>query len=162
MLPEADDTEILTVWFPLRRAEVEHGCLQVVPKSHLRGLMTHCPGGPSGLQVPEKVAPRESAIALPMNPGDVLFINKLTLHNALPNMSNEIRISFDLRYNPIGQATGRGAFPGFIARSNQNPESALQEQSEWERLWIEARAHLAEVEYSAPFNRWNADSPVCA
>ena len=32
VLPEADDTQILTVWFPLRRAEVEHGCLQVVPK----------------------------------------------------------------------------------------------------------------------------------
>lgn len=162
VLPEADGTQILTVWFPLRRAEVEHGCLQVVPKSHLRGLMTHCPGGPSGLQVPEKVAPRESAIALPMNPGDVLFINKLTLHNALPNMSNEIRISFDLRYNPIGQATGRGAFPGFIARSSQNPETELREQSEWERLWTDARAHLSEVEYSKPFNRWNADSPVCA
>jgi len=97
-----------------------------------------------------------------MNPGDVLFLNKLTLHNSTPNTSNEIRISFDLRYNPIGQATGRGAFPGFVVRSEENPDSALQEQSEWERLWIEARAHLAKVEYSAPFNRWNADSPVCA
>lgn len=162
VLPEADDTQILTVWFPLRRAGVEHGCLQVVPKSHLQGLMTHCPGGPGGLQVPEKVAPRATAIALPMNPGDILFLNKLTLHNSLSNTSNEIRISFDLRYNPIGQPTGRGAFPGFVARSKKNPHLELRNQADWERLWIETRTHMAQVEYSKPFNRWNADSPVCA
>lgn len=162
VLPEADDTQILTVWFPLRRAGVEHGCLQVVPKSHLQGLMTHCPGGPGGLQVPEKVAPRATAIALPMNAGDLLFLNKLTLHNSLSNTSNEIRISFDLRYNPIGQPTGRGAFPGFVARSKENPHLELRNQADWEHLWIETRTHMSQVEYSKPFNRWNADSPVCA
>ena len=33
------------------------------------------------------------------------------------NHSDNVRISFDLRYNPIGQPTGRGYFPGFVARS---------------------------------------------
>ena len=60
VLPEADDTQMLTVWFPLRRAGVEHGCLQVVPGSHRRGLLDHCPGGPGGLQVPERVASRRA------------------------------------------------------------------------------------------------------
>jgi len=162
VLPDADDTEILTVWFPLQNAGVEHGCLQVVPKSHQRGLMAHCPGGPGGLQVPEKVASRATAVALPMQPGDLLFFNKTTLHNSLPNISNEIRISFDLRYNPIGQPTGRGAFPGFVARSQQNPHLELRDAAEWSRLWIEARTELADAAYNKPFNRWSADAPVCA
>jgi phytanoyl-CoA hydroxylase len=160
--PDADDTQILTVWFPLRYAGVEHGCLQVVPKTHQRGLMAHCPAGPGGLQVPEKVASRETAVALPMEPGDLLFIDKMTLHNSLPNTSNEIRISFDLRYNPIGQPTGRGAFPGFVARSRTAPETELHDATEWSRMWVEAREMLAEQTELKPFNRWSADAPVCA
>lgn len=162
VLPEADDTEILTVWFPLRYAGIEHGCLQVVPGSHRRGLMAHCPAGPGGLEVPEREASRATAVALPMEPGDVLFINKLTLHNSLPNLSDEIRISFDLRYNPVGQPTGRSAFPGFVARSASAPETELHDASEWARLWHEAREVLAADAGDRPFNRWDANAPVCA
>lgn len=162
ILPEADGTEILTVWFPLCSAQVEHGCLQVVPGSHRNGLMTHCPAGPGGLQVPERIASRSTAVALPMNPGDLLFINKLTLHNSLSNVSNDIRISFDLRYNQTGQPTGRGAFPGFVARSRRAPETEMRDPQEWSEMWVAAREHLSSVTYDKPFNRWSADAPVCA
>jgi phytanoyl-CoA hydroxylase len=162
VLPEADDTKILTVWFPLRFAGVEHGCLQVVPGSHHRGLMPHCPGGPGGLEVPERVASRADAVALEMDAGDLLFIDKMTLHNSLPNQSNEIRISFDLRFNPIGQATGRSAFPGFVARSRRAPDTELHDPDEWARLWMVAREELANARSDRPFNRWDASAPVCA
>lgn len=162
VLPEADDTQILTVWFPLRYAGVEHGCLQVVPGSHRSGLLAHCPAGPGGLEVPERVASRDLAVALPMEPGDMLFIHKLTLHNSLPNVSGEIRISFDLRYNPIGQPTGRSAFPGFVARSRRSPETELRDQSEWAQMWIDARRQLADDGQNRPFNRWSADAALCA
>lgn len=162
VMPEADETDILTVWFPLRRADVEHGCLQVVPRSHRRGLMAHCPAGPGGLQVPEKVASRADAMAIPMEPGDLLFIHKLTLHNSLANVSNEIRISFDLRYNPIGQPTGRSAFPGFVARSRRNPGHELHDAGAWSQLWVDARTELADEGQDRPFNRWNSDAAVCA
>jgi hypothetical protein len=160
--PDADDTKMLTVWFPLRYAGIEHGCLQVVPRTHERGLMPHCPAGPGGLQVPEKVVSRDGAIALPMHPGDLLFIDKMTLHNSLPNTSKEIRISFDLRYNPVGQPTGRGAFPGFVARSEQAPHTELHDADEWAQLWVNARQQLADAPGLTPFNRWNSDAPVCA
>jgi phytanoyl-CoA hydroxylase len=162
VLSEADDTEMLTVWFPLRYAGREHGCLQVVPGSHQEGLLAHCPAGPGGLEVPEKVAPRSRAIPLPMSRGDVLFLHKLTLHNSLPNLSDEIRISFDLRYNPIGQPTGRSAFPGFVARSRRDPDSELRDSSEWSRMWETARQQLADARQDRPFNRWSADAPACA
>ena len=162
VLPEADDTQILTVWFPLRYAGLEHGCLQVVPGSHNHGLLTHCPAGPGGLHVPERVASRDRATPLPMSPGDVVFFHKLTLHNSLPNVSDEVRISFDLRYNPTGQPTGRSAFPGFVARSRRAPETELQDPAEWSRMWVEARDHLADSGQDRPFNRWSADAPACA
>ena len=55
--PDADESLILTVWYPLMDADEENGCLQVIPGSH-RGeeLLTHCPGGKKvlgSLHVPE-------------------------------------------------------------------------------------------------------------
>ena len=162
VLPVADESNILTVWFSLSDASEEHGCLQVVPKSHRDGLLDHCPAGPGGLEVPETVASRDNALPLPTQRGDVLFLTKRTLHGSLSNVSDEIRWSFDLRYNPIGQETGRGVFPGFIARSRQNPESELHDPDEWANLWYQTRAHMAETNYNKRFNRWDPNAPACA
>jgi hypothetical protein len=160
VLPEADATDMLTVWFPLTDASIEHGCLEVIPGSHRRGLMHHCPG-PWGLEVPEKIQDRRTAVSVPMQRGDVLFMTRLTIHSSLANISNEVRISFDLRYHLIGQPTGRGVFPGFIARSKANPDSVLRDPIAWETLWRDARDRLA-ADASQPFNRWSAEHPVCA
>ncbi|MFL5803261.1 MAG: phytanoyl-CoA dioxygenase family protein [Roseiflexaceae bacterium] len=159
VLPEADQTDMLTVWFPLWDATVENGCLVVWPNSHRQGLLDHCPA-PSGLRIPGKLL-NGKARSMPMKRGDALFMHKLTIHASLSNHSDNIRWSFDLRYNPIGQPTGRGYFPGFIARSRKNPASELRDPAEWARLWHEARHTLA-TEGMGPFNRWSADSPVCA
>lgn len=159
VLPEADDTDILTVWFPLWDATVENGCLIVWPYSHQQGLLDHCPRF-DGLTVPEQLL-RGEAKSMTMKRGDVLFLTKLTLHASHPNLSDNVRWSFDLRYNPIGQPTGRGHYPGFIARSRQHPESELHDAVEWARLWHECRHRIA-TEGVGAFNRWSADSPVCA
>lgn len=162
VLPVADESNILTVWFSLTDAQEKHGCLQVIPRSHRVGLLDHCPAGPGGLEVPEKIASRENALPLPTKRGDVLFLTKRTLHGSLSNLSEEIRWSFDLRYNPIGQETGRGAFPGFIARSRQNPESELRDPEEWANLWYKTRAFMAETNFNKRFNRWDPNAPACA
>ena len=74
---------------------------------------------------------------------------------------DQVRLSFDLRYQPIGQPTGRPAFPGFIARSAAHPERVLRDPAAWARSWYEARERLAEQE-DPTYNRWRADAPVCA
>jgi hypothetical protein len=73
------------------------------------------------------------------------------------------RISLDLRYQPIGQASGRPAFAsaGFAARSRAHPEQVLSDPATWERNWLVLRERLA-AEENPTFNRWSADSPVCA
>ena len=160
--PESDKTNMLTVWFPLTSAREEHGCLQVVPGSLLDGLTTHCPGGTGGLRIPDQIFDKSSCIPIPMEAGDVLFFHKLIVHGSLSNKSNEVRWSFDLRYNPIGQETGRGAFPGFVARSRTHPEGVLRNPAEWEQSWRNARDRLAVDPDPGPFNRWNLNHPACA
>jgi len=162
VLPEADETDMLTVWFPLLDAPIEAGPLQVVPYSHRDGLRTHCPGGVGGLAIPEQLFEKDQALPIPLKRGDVLFLTKRTVHSSLSNVSDNIRWSFDLRYNPIGQATGRGAFPGFIARSKANPESELHDAAEWANLWRATRQRMAEENFNQPFNRWDSRALVCA
>ena len=158
--PDADETEMLTVWFPLWDATVENGCLMVWPNSKHEGLQPHCPAF-DGLQIPIKMV-HGQPLSMPMQRGDVLFLHRLTMHASHANLSDHVRWSFDLRYNPIGQPTGRGHFPGFVARSRQHPETELRDPAEWAQLWYDTRHRLAHRETEPSFNRWSADSPVCA
>ena len=161
ILPEGDESKILTVWIPLNRCTVENGCLRVFPGSHRRGLIRHCPVD-KGLTISESLLPADAPVALPMDPGSVLLMRSRTVHSSLDNQTeNEVRISFDLRYQLTGQPTGRPAFPGFVARSRACPESVLRDPVAWASLWLEARARLSE-QSDPTFNRWKAGVGMCA
>lgn len=157
----ADDTDMLTVWFPLMDTDAENGCLQVIPGSHRGEVLTHC-SGVQGLNIPSSILPGEdSARAVPLAAGGCLFLHRKTIHAALPNVSDRIRWSFDLRYHPPGQATGREAFPGFVARSQRDPDAVLADAAEWRQMWLNARAVLANQPDPA-YNRWSPDDEACA
>lgn len=160
---EADDTNLLTVWSPLMDASVENGCLTVVPGSHRGELLTHCPGYKDrpGLQIPETLFDVGDSMPVPVKKGGALLLTKKTVHAALPNVSDRIRWSFDLRYQPTGEATGREVFPGFVARSSSSPESELHDPQVWFEMWEHTRDSLA-VGEQPTFNRWNLDDPACA
>ena len=162
VLPEADETEMITVWFPLWDAPVESGCLEIVPDSHRDGLQLHCPAAIGTSLTNQYVQAQQNRLAMPMKRGDVLLLHKHTAHSSLSNNSDSVRWSFDLRYNPIGQPTGREAFPGFVARSHQDPASELRDPEGWAELWYEARRNLAALTEPAIFDRWSADHPSCA
>ena len=93
--------------------------------------------------------------------GEVLFMHRRTQHAGLRNRSDRIRWSFDLRYHPIGQPTGRPWFPGFVARSRTHPETELHDPEVWAESWRAARSALAQGEDVA-FNRWKKGDPRCA
>ncbi len=158
-LEEADATQMLTCWVAISEATVENGCLQVVPKSHRQGLALHCT--PGQLAIPEQLIDLEEAIPIPLEPGGVLFFHPLCKHASLENTSDSCRWSFDIRYNPIGQPTGRPHFPGFVAQSRLHPDTVLEDWREWARLWLEARDRLASQE-AVRVHRWEDDDPLCA
>ena len=156
---DADDSNVLTVFIAVTDATVDNGCLAVVPGSHKGGLGPHCLA-PSYKGIPDEHV-GENRVPLPMKSGDVLFMTRLTKHSSLPNVSDGIRWSFDIRYSPIGEPTGRPWFPGFVARSRANPESELTDPEVWALKWREARSALSKGEMPN-FNRWDPNDPMCA
>lgn len=162
VLPEADKTEMLTIWFPLWDAPVESGCLQLIPRSKYRGLREHCPATVGGSSIPDPLLELNDAIPVPLEEGDALFMHRLTCHASLPNQSKRIRWSFDLRYNPIGAPTGRDAFPGFVARSHAHPETELHDAEKWSKMWHDTRQRLAKTPPPTSTNRWDGKSELCA
>ena len=159
MAEEADHSNVLSVWFPVMDVDEQDGCLLVVPGSHKGGLAHHCRTARLN-GIPEALV-GDNRVPLPMKRGDVLFLNKLTMHASLPNVGDHLRWSFDVRYNPIGQPTGRPWFPGFVARSRAHPERESIDHEVWAESWRKARATLAKSE-RPKFNRWDPNDPSCA
>ncbi len=155
-LPEADVSDILTVWVAVTDATEENGCLWVVPGSHRGDLITHC----RNKEIPDSLV-GSNPVPVPMRRGSALLMHRRTQHSSLPNTSDDIRWSFDLRYQPVGQPTGRPMFPGFIARSHRDPGSVLSDYQVWRDMWLEARNRLSRGEVPT-FSRWTGQEPVCA
>lgn len=161
VLPEADESRVLTVWLPINEATIENGCLQVIPTPRTQELLEHCPTGPGGPHIPDSSLPR-APVPLPMRPGSVLLMHSRTIHSSLENRTaDQVRISMDLRYQSPDQPTGRPMFPSFIARSRSHPEREVHDPAAWSRMWLDARARLAE-DHPTTFNRWDPNSPACA
>lgn len=156
VLPEADDTNQVTVWVAVTDADLENGCLVSIPASHREGDHPHEPGKiarePS---VPEAIINGRSGTPLPVERGGVILFHKRNIHSSLPNRSQRLRWSVDIRYHPTGQPSGRPAFPGFIARSRNHPSSELRDEQVWIENWREARRRIIEGEYQGPiFRDW--------
>lgn len=119
------------------------------------------PGVAANGTIPEEWIDLQNAVPIPMAPGDIYIMHRLTKHASLPNRSRTIRWSFDLRYMPIGLPTGRPMFPGFVGRSRANPSTELTSHSAWQESWHDALSELIGKPFP-PFNRWSMYTPVCA
>lgn len=157
-LEEADETRMITVWVAVTDATVENGCLQVIPHKP-ETMLPHCPKTQTAIA--DGFIDQARARPLPVRSGGVVILDPMIPHASLPNLSEGIRWSFDLRYNVTGQPTGRSHFPEFIARSRLNPYSELRDWRAWKGLWEAARSQLAQTSH-IPIHRWRSDSPACA
>ena len=164
---EADGTDMLTVWLAVTDATIENGCLIVERGSHREEMTLHCPGKvfAAEIYIPETIIDGDRVVPLEVPAGGAVLLHKMTEHGSLDNLSDDIRWSFDLRYQPIGQPTGRSVFPGFVARSTAHPEQVVTDPEEWADLWWQARDRIANGEVPMHLNaRWDANAlqPVCA
>lgn len=115
-----------------------------------------------GLTIPEKLLPEQKPVTIPMDSGSVLLMAPRTIHSSLENSTrNEVRTSFDLRYGPVEQPTGRPMSLGFVARSKSHPESMVTDAAAWKAKWEGARASLAQ-QSDPTFNQWHAGVGACA
>jgi hypothetical protein len=84
------------------------------------------------------------------------------MHSSLSNKSDGVRWSFDLRYQPVGQPTGRPWFPSFVARSRQDPSQEVHDWRDWAALWETTRQRLAEDASGMKPRRWTGTEEACA
>jgi len=95
------EPDTLTVWIPLGAYTYVEGGLEVVPRSHLKGLYPtraneegrfNCTAAEGGLDQLEWHGTDYEW-------GDALIMHALTLHQAVKNKSQEFRISLDTRFS---------------------------------------------------------------
>ena len=137
----AENTFMVNFWIPLVNATVENGCMEVIAGSHRSKILDHVPNlGPAGnfKGVIDEELPKGKQISCPMRVGDVLLMHHTTIHRSIPNNSDHIRWSLDLRYCDPSLPTGRDHdHPGFIARSLKHPELVAKSHLNWLRDFIE-------------------------
>lgn len=127
---------ILTTWIPLMNATVEAGCMEVIPRSHTRGVVRHFWANikaPS-LSVHPDHLPEVPPVPVPADIGDVVFLTNLTMHRSTPNTSGLIRWAVDLRYNSdqVGDIYPYEA--EFVARSQAHPEKVCTSAERFRKI----------------------------
>jgi phytanoyl-CoA hydroxylase len=136
MQEDADPYPVVTFWMPLVDAIKETGCMEVLPGAFRAGLLPH--QNYAGLTIIPAELPEIKPQAVPCKKGGLVIMSKYTPHRGLPNKSDIVRWSLDLRYQPAGTSTGRSFYPEFIARSRQHPEQVRPDYVQWCADWIVA------------------------
>ena len=131
---DAELTFMVNFWIPLVDATAENGCMQVIAASHKSPLIRHVENlgpGRNFRGILDEDLPGGERVLCPVKVGDLLLIRHKTIHRSLPNVSNHIRWSLDLRYSDPNMPTGRNYVPGFIARSRKNPSVMARSVDDW-------------------------------
>ncbi|KAL3873369.1 hypothetical protein ACJMK2_036498 [Sinanodonta woodiana] len=125
-----------TAWIPLLNSSEINGCLQLAVRGHKTGRVadhTCCYGGTWYVMLDEDemvskldVDMEKDIKTCPIPYGGVLLFNNLVPHRSLPNMSNDVRWSLDLRWQRPDQPFGfYGLKDGVLMRSSKDPNMKI-------------------------------------
>ncbi len=134
---EAYPYNIFTFWIPLINATEQTGCMEIIPYIFKKGLLNYCNIDGVMTIAPEEIISLPS-ITAPCSKGGIVIMNKYTPHRGLPNTSDIVRWSLDLRYQQIDTPTGRSFYPSTIVRSISHPERVQDNYLEWCTSWENA------------------------
>lgn len=85
-------------WMPIRDVkDMDSGSFALAPGTHKRGLLHS--KETKGYPIPDGAIPASAWRSAAYRVGDVVIFRDDTAHAALPNLSNEIRLSLDIRVN---------------------------------------------------------------
>ena len=131
---DATDIHVVSMWMPLQHVSEHNSCLQVVPRMHGGKLYDDYLDETGFIGLSPQDRKNLNGISIEMGPGDVLCFPQKTPHRALPNQSNAVRWSMDIRYEATPQATESGKKQGFVARSLIDP-SSVASYEQWLTKW---------------------------
>ena len=95
-------TPVVAAWIALDAATLENGCLHVISGSHLDGPRNHFKR--RDWQMCDTDVPTDQDLAVPMEPGGVLFWHGLTHHGSPTNHTDSRRRALQLHYAPADAA----------------------------------------------------------
>lgn len=147
MWEEADDSNVVTCWMPLIDATRQTGCMAILPDVHKRGYLEHEAEGGSHIR-PDQIEGYEPIIAECPRRGAV-FMTRYTPHSGLPNTSDVVRWTLDLRFQPTGVPTGRPFLPAFVVRDPDNPAREQRDYDQWCQRWDNALQEAAKISLSS-------------
>ncbi|KAI8502573.1 hypothetical protein Bbelb_192750 [Branchiostoma belcheri] len=144
-LPESLGTLIPVAWIPLLDATVENGCMQVVRGGHRRGVTADHVGVVGGtwyvevleeeMEKTQGVNIKTDVVTCEVPYGGVLFINNAIPHRSLPNKTDNIRWSLDLRWQHPDKPSGFwGKRKPVLMRTARDPMYAVP-QGEWDKFF---------------------------
>jgi ectoine hydroxylase-related dioxygenase (phytanoyl-CoA dioxygenase family) len=122
--PDANANPVVTVWIPLVDANLENGCLHIMPRTHKKRVLSYHAETRTGTGYTEidEQHLKGRAIALPVAAGGAILFNDRCVHSSTPNNAAHVRWSVDLRYQPTDQDPMAQHGAGFLARSYLHPE----------------------------------------
>lgn len=119
----AGDEESFTAWIVLHDCPVVEGPLRVLDGSHRFGLQ---PTIAETGYIPRSEERGDGWVGGDIGAGDVLLFHSLTVHEAIPNRSDQIRISVDFRF----QSYDREVNPAVFVFTGSGARS-------WERVYAD-------------------------
>ena len=134
---DAANGHVVSMWYPLQAVTEDNSCLQVAPRMHRGALLEgHTDQQTGFLGLSHEDRKGLHGISVEMEPGDVLCFHQKTPHRALPNKSDAVRWSLDVRYEATERATQAGKDKGFVARSPRDPTRVVP-YGEWQQRWAD-------------------------
>lgn len=107
-----------TLWLSIDGADVENGCMRVIPRSHLAGLLPHGKSQAKGnllsvnQEIDASLVDESVAVDIELPPGSASLHHGMTIHGSNPNRSNRRRCGLTMRFitpdvAPVGEDGAR-------------------------------------------------------
>lgn len=154
------DPEFFTVWIPLHDCPVDLGPLTILEASHRFGVQHHEREKLHVPEIPTGEAVGDGWVGGHVNAGDVLIFHSLTVHAALPNFSDQLRISLDCRFQDARRVLNPSnlVFAGESGKSWEKTYAGWHSDDlrfYWKTIPLTLKPSKAELAYLAE----TADSP---
>jgi phytanoyl-CoA hydroxylase len=94
--PLAFDRSVIGIWIALDSAELDNGCMHVIPYSHRDGAVPHY--AIRDWQLCDLSVQVERDVAIPLKPGGALIFSGLIHHGTPPNFSSKKRRALQIHY----------------------------------------------------------------
>ncbi len=96
----------VTAWYAIDDSDIANGCMQVIPRTHKSGLVTHGKSNRSGnlLSINQEIevdnTKSAASVNLILKAGQISIHHGHLIHGSLANQSNRRRCGLTLRYVP--------------------------------------------------------------